>query len=310
MDITTVLTYLKDLLATFMTLLMMMSPAFGGNGAAYTAKEPDKLVTSFVVLSDIHVETNQPKSYNNLKDILYGVKAGEDVDTVIYTGDNVMNGQVLETMFFYSAVRSVMPAENNYVVAGNHDLGNGEGDYSTLRANFIANSEIYLGEKIEKPYYYRVVDGCYMVCLVSEDPTSEDFMMSQEQFDWIKGVFAEAEGAPIFVFNHFPLRYLNGVKDDDAAYNDIDNTELDALFAEYGVKLYVHGHIHDDLDAYNFYTSPKGIKSINLPRCTEITEYEAGDGIVVEVYEGEVVVRGRDFIKGEWIEGLDYTYTY
>ena len=65
MDITTGLTYLKDLLATFMTLLMMMSPAFGGNGSAYTAKDPDKLITSFAVVSDIHVETNNPEAYEN-----------------------------------------------------------------------------------------------------------------------------------------------------------------------------------------------------------------------------------------------------
>ena len=61
------------------------------------------------------------------------------------------------------------------------------------------------------------------------------------------------------------------------------------------------------MGADNFYNS-YGIDCINLPRITEITSYEAGDGIVVEVYEDEIVVRTRDFIKGEWVEDLRYTY--
>lgn len=306
MDITTVLIYLKDLIATILTLLMMLSPAFGGNATSYTAERPDDLIASFAVVSDIHVETNQPKSYNNLKSVLEGIKAGEDIDAVVYTGDNVMNGQELESFFFYTAIRAVMPAKNNFVVPGNHDYGNGAGDYEALRSHYLSNNMLYLGNKLDNDYYYRVVNGCYVICLVSEDPTTGDFMMGSEQFTWLEGVLkkAQAADAPILVFNHFPLRYLDKGTE---AYNEIDKAELGALLVEYGADLFVHGHIHDDLAEDNFYES-YGVKSINLPRVTEITDYEPGDGIVIEVYENEIVVRGRDFIKGEWIEGLRYTY--
>jgi hypothetical protein len=37
-------------------------------------------------------------------------------------------------------------------------------------------------------------------------------------------------------------------------------------------------------------------------------EYPAGIGIVIEVYESKVLVRARNFIEGEWIEDLAYTY--
>ena len=303
MEISTILLYLKDLCATIMTLLMMMSPAFGGSGTAYQAERPDELITSYVVVSDIHVETNNPESYQNLSDILYGIKAGENVDTVIYTGDNVMNGQVLEDIFFYSALRSVKPAENNFVVAGNHDFGNGEGDYAKLRRKYLFNNTFYLGNRLENDYYYRVVDGCYMICLVSEKPETDDFTMSKAQFGWLKGVLEEAKAADarIFVFNHYPLRYL------DNNGTEIYREELGALLTEYGVELFVHGHIHDDLGTDNFYES-YGVRCVNLPRITEITNYKAGDGIVVEVYENEILVRGRDFITGEWIEELQYRY--
>lgn len=299
MDISTVIIFIKQVLATFLTLLMMMSPAFGGNGVPYEAEKPDELITSFVAVSDIHVETNSPDVYNNFYHVLEGIKAGKNHDAVFYLGDNVMNGQLLENFFFYAGVRAIMPAEENFVVAGNHDFGNSYGDYETLRKNYLLNNTFYLGNKLENDYYYRVLNGCYMIVLVSEDPTTQEFKMSEEQFAWLEGVLQEAKAAdaPIFVFNHFPLHYLKGT----------ENNRLAKLLAEYDTALYIHGHIHNDLGTDNF-GQWNGVNTINLPKITEALEYEAGDGIVVEVYENEVLVRGRDFIKGEWIDELVYRY--
>ena len=113
----------------------------------------------------------------------------------------------------------------------------------------------------------------------------------------IKPQFLCYADAPVFVFNHHPLYYLKGVESDALA----------KLLSGYDRLLYIHGHIHDELGADNF-ENQGGVDTINLPRSTEVVDYEPGDGIVVEVYEDEIVVRGRDFIKGEWIDGLRYTY--
>ena len=301
MDITTVLTYLKDLFATFMILLTMWSPAFGNSGAKYEATNPDELITSFVVLSDIHVETNQPTAYNYLYKTLEGVKAGEDVDAVIYTGDSVMNGQTLENILFYSAIKGMKPAENNFVLAGNHDLGNSSGDYYELKDAFTFYNKVILGEDVGKGYYYRVVNGCYIISLVSEEPSTWGLVIGEEQFAWLEGVLKEAQAAdaPIFVFNHFPVNYSGGASD-----------RLAALLTEYDADLFVHGHYHDHpIYAGNFYTW-KGVDSINMTRPTEMNLFEAGEGIVIEVYEDEFIVRVRNFITGEWKEDLVYTYEY
>lgn len=299
MDISTIVTFARDLIATVLTLLMMMSPAFGGNGAGYSAEKTDELITSFAVVSDVHVETNNPESFNNYRDILEGMKGGNDIDATVFLGDNVMNGQVLENLFFYSGLRAVNPAKNNFVVMGNHDIGNGTGNYEEHKQNFIANNKLYLGNDVGEGYYYRVVNGCYMIFLGLEDLTVNTSVMSQKQLDWFAGILDEAKAkeAPIAVFNHHPINYLEGVPSDS----------LINLCKGYDKLIYVHGHIHDDLGEDNFY-NVEGVDCINLPRCTETVDYEAGDGVVVEVYEDEIVVRGRDFIKGEWIDGLRYTY--
>lgn len=299
MDFFTIVTFIKEVLATLLILLNMTAAAPVNPEAVYQAENPDKLIAGFAVISDVHVETNQPESYQNFNDILYGIKAGEDIDAVIYTGDNVMNGQLAEDFFFYSAIRTIKPSENNFVVSGNHDVGNGEGDYDFLRKKFLSNNALYLGNTLKTDYYYKVINGCYIIVLSSEDNSASEFTMTDEQFIWLENTLekAKSEDAPVLVFNHFPLRYLR----------NHSPAKLADLLKEYNCELFIHGHIHDDMGADNFYTS-YGVDCINLPRVTEITNYAAGDGIVIEVYEDEIVVRARDFIEGEWIDGLRYTY--
>ena len=299
MDISTVITYIKELIATVMTLLMMLSPAFTGTAETYSAERPDELITSFAVVSDIHVETNNPNIYTKLKDVLVGVKAGEDIDSVLYTGDNVMNGQVLENAFFYSAVRAVKPAENNFVATGNHDLGNGEGTLDSYRSSFIFNNNYVLGNDIDELYYYKVVNGCYMIFLSSEELCVNDYVIGDEQMEWLKGVLDEAQAAnaPIFVINHHPIYLIR----------DRDYRELAWLLQKYDNLLYLHGHYHSELSTDSFY-SWHNVDCINVPRATEHKDYEAGQGLVIEVYDDEIVVRARNFINNEWMDEFRYTY--
>ena len=299
MNTSTVLTYLKGLFATIMALLMMLSPYFAVDAEPYSAERPDELIASFAVVSDVHVETNNANTINNLNGVLNGIKAGQDIDATVFTGDNVMNGQVLENAFFYTAVKGVLHNGTNYVITGNHDLGNGEGDYSKFRTNFILNNNLFLGNKINELYYYRIVNGCYMIFLSSEDLCVGDYVISDAQMEWLEDALEEAKAAdaPILVFNHHPIYLIR----------DRDYRSLAWLLNKYDNLLYFHGHYHNELDAENFYEW-HGVNCINLPRSTESTEFEPGDGVIVEVYENEILVKGRDFIKGEWIDGLRYSY--
>lgn len=300
MDITSIIVYLKGLIGTVLTFLLMLSPVAPA-GEAFSAENPDKLITSFAVVSDCHVETNNPDSYNAFRGLLEGIKAGEDIKTAVFLGDNVMNGQELENIFFYTALRAVNPAENNIVVMGNHDIGNGEGDYNTLRDAYLGYNHVLTDVRYEKPYYYKVIDGCYFVVLGIEGLAVNETIISEEQLTWLKGVLDEAEAAdaPVFVLNHHPMTYVTG---------DNKNVLADVL-DDYSKVMYFHGHIHSKLETSSFYTQ-NGIPSFNLPRSTEVVDYEPGDGIVVEVYENEIIVRGRNFITAEWLEGMEYSYSF
>ncbi len=299
MNFATVTKFMVRFLSTVLTLIMMMFLGSGDVGVPYEAENPGELITGFAVVSDIHVETNHPEPYDHLKNVLEGIKAADYLDAVVYTGDNVMNGQIAENFFFYSAIKAVMPAKNNFVITGNHDLGNGEGDYNTFRNRFISSNKLILGNDIDELYYYRVVNGCYMIFLSSEDLCVGDYVISDKQMEWLIGVLDEAKeaNAPILVFNHHPIYLIR----------DRDYRELAWLLQKYDNLLYLHGHYHNKLSANSFYDW-HNVDCINVPRATEHADYEAGQGLIVEVYEDELVVRSRNFITGEWLDEFEHRY--
>ena len=288
-----ILTIKKSISLFLAGVMMLLFPA--GTAEQYSAKNEDSLVADFTVLSDTHIEGNNYDTYKTFRRLLNGVKANKNgTDALIFLGDNTMNGQDIESMFFYGTLDRVKPADNIFVVQGNHDVGNGEGDYEQLRDRFLGYNNIFFNAGLTKAYYYRIVKGCYLIFLASESDTVNDAYISDEQIEWLKGVLAEAQesGNPIFVFNHHPIY---AVQD--------DSMKLVRVLQGIDNLLYIFGHTHWAInDTWTIYEE-YGIQSINLPRCID-----DGIGLHIEVYEDEVVVRIRDYYDDLWVDGYEKTY--
>lgn len=277
---------------TFISLLFSHAPI---QEVAYEAHFPDELVMSFALVSDTHVETTDSTSYKNFTKTIRGMKAGKDIDTAVFLGDNVMNGQKIENFYFYTTMEIVAPAENNLVALGNHDVGNGEGDYNELCNRFLQNNSEKLGNVIEKPYYYKIINGVYMIFLASEELTVHECAISNEQMTWLRDLLDEADmaNAPIFVFNHHPIYMMAG----ETWYDLID------LLGFYDNLLYFCGHTHKILND-NSFRIYGNVRTVFLPRASGADGYDAGYGVVVEVYKNEILIKPRNFISGEWMEEL------
>ena len=298
----------RDIILIIGILFSIFSPLTDKSGVPYEAEKPDELVMSMSVVSDVHIEKLNPTSFQYFYDILKNIKAGKDIDAVAYLGDNVMTAHFLENVFFYNAVKQVNPSDNQFVITGNHDLGNGAVSYSASYNDFIANNKLYLGNNIDKTYYYKIVNGCYVIALASEDEAAQGFHMSDAQIEWMKGILEEAKAAnaPIIVLCHFPIYEIAG---EDSNGNPRDYRDLAWILNKYDKVLYLYGHRHNELKPNNF-QNWHGVNIINLPRVTEYFDYEPGDGVVIEVYNDHFLVKGRDFVKGEWVDGLEYTYNF
>lgn len=268
----------------------------------YEAKNPDELKTSFSVVSDIHIEGNKYPTFEKYADILKSVRNSKDNDTLVFLGDNTMNGQNIESIFFYSALNFARPADNLIIAPGNHDYGNGNGGYEELEERFIRYAN-YAGCDIDDNYYYKVIDGYYFIVLSTESDTVNGIDISDEQLEWLRDVLDEAtkENKPVFIFTHHPADYIeNG--NADRITSIVDDYENTFIFS---------GHTHWPISGHSV-TDMNGITAVNLPRATEDYEGEYGSGIgaVVEVYENEVLIRFRDFDDYKWIEGYEFSFEY
>ena len=295
-----VLNFAKHVIATVLTLILLPITFMMPPTDSYEAKNPDELITSFTVLSDIHIEGNNYQTFKEFSEILKEVHNSEDNDSLVFLGDNTMNCQDIESIFFYGALKAAKPADNLVIIPGNHDFGNGTGDYEMYRDRFLKYAN-FAGADIDNTYYYKVINGCYFIVLSTESDTVNDMNISDAQLQWLKGVLDEAAKTdrPIFVFNHHPINYIqNG-----------EYTRLSDVIDDYDNLLYFCGHTHAPLSSSSV-SVVNGVQQINIPKSTEhATEgYECGIGAVVEVYEDEVILRFRDFDDGEWIEGYEYNF--
>lgn len=288
------------------SLAMLLTVVFAGGGAAYDVKDPEKCVLNFTVFSDCHVEGNNTARYKVFAKAMQDVKRNQSGnDAVVFLGDSTMNGQHIENMLFHGTVHALLRRENVLTVIGNHDVGNGQGDYAKLQNRWYDYTAAFFDRKLTTPYYYEVVDGCCFIFLAQELQRVYEMPMSDAQFEWLEGVLGKAaeSGRPAFVFAHFPTDYASDL---DLAPTDRLINMLAEYNREHDLFCFV-GHTHMPLHLFWSFQDYEGYPETYLPCLTRLggesdhkTLDDTGVGLVVEVYENEVVLRGRDFYRSQW----------
>lgn len=144
----------------------------------------------FTVISDVHLEGNNGNTFKTFGKILNDVKYNLKSDTIVFLGDNTMNGQEIENLLFYGFISMIQPTDRIYTVMGNHDSGNGEGQYEVCSQRFWSYYDDFMNENVTgKPYYYREVNGYGFVFLGSEQDNVNTSFVSQEQLNWLDEIF-------------------------------------------------------------------------------------------------------------------------
>ena len=289
------------------TAVLFVLPFAGkSSGEPYDVKDPAACVLNFSILSDSHIEGNNFPRYKVFNHALQNVKQNQSGnDAIVFLGDNTMNGNLGESILFHGTAALLLKNETVLPVMGNHDIGNGQGDYKKLENRWYDYTKAFFGKDLSTPYYYEVIDGYYFIVLGTEAQTVHEMRMSQAQFRFLEDALAKAaqSGKPAFVFAHFPMDYAT-----DETGEETDR--LTNLLAEYNKTndLFVFvGHTHMPLYLFWSFHTDDGFPETYLPRLTELggeNDHEllddTGTGLEVELYENEIVLRGRDFYRGEW----------
>ena len=270
---------------------------------AFDVKDPDTCVMNLTVFSDVHVEGNNYPRYKVFANCLRNAKQNKSgSDAFLFLGDNTMNGQNIENMMFHGTVRQFLRGENVIAIPGNHDFGNGEGDFEKIRQRFYDYSEAFFGRKLTEPYFCEVVNGFYFIVLANEVKEVDSMHMSDAQFEWLERTLDEAaqSGLPTFVLAHYHPRMAVPINP-DSSYS------LVRILADYNRRhdvFFLCGHLHMSPCASSFH-SWSGFPEAYLPCLTLQDENgenfeETGFGEVVEIYPDRVVFRMRNFYTGEW----------
>ena len=293
------------MIAVIISMVMLLSVGLS-TGAGYDVKDPAQCKLNFSVLSDSHIEGNNPTRYKVFAKALQDVeKNNSGNDAIVFLGDNTMNCQHIENMLFHGTASILLKNETILPVMGNHDIGNGEGDYAKLQDRWYTYTEAFFGRHLEHPYYYEVIDGFYFIVLGMEAQEVYEMMMTEAQFTWLQGVLDEAaeSGKPVFVFSHYPT---DDVVDEEGNYSDRLVNMLAEFNQTHDLFCFV-GHTHMPLYLFWSFHNYDGYPETYLPRLTSLSGEndnepydETGIGLEVEIYENEVVLRGRDFYRGEW----------
>lgn len=298
---------IKKVLAVMITLIMFIGVKPNGK-EAHTVLNEDTCKLCISVLSDVHIETNNLARYNSyatmLKDCANN-SFGNDV--ALFLGDNTMNGQLLENLLFYGAQEVTHVSDNIITCCGNHDVGNGEGNYDSLISQFIGmNNEFFDAGIGDTPWYYRVIDGYYFIVLCPEDLCVYEMPISDAQYKFLDETLAmaTAEGKPAFVVCHYPVSEVG----------DDWGERVEEILGKYKNVFWISGHTHMPVIKGWTFDNSWGYNEVNLPRCTELSGdddkiYEGtGYGVQLEVYEDEVVGRVRNYYTGEWEDYYEFHF--
>jgi hypothetical protein len=297
--------YLFKALGFLLGLTLFVAPPPGR--ATIAPVDKDSLRLQFSVISDVHTQSlllPQLRGFAKALRDMGGAQAPQDA--LVLLGDNTNNGLAVQYLAFYGVLSHYNKAGRTLAAMGNHDVSSSI--YTTAQTTamhsffYQAYTGAYAGEEAgpAKPWHWERINGYDLIILGDELPEPYTAaVITQAQLDWLEErLDAAQEGKPVFVFLHQRLNHVGewgAIGDPSQALQD--------LFESHGNVFVFNGHMHDSLEEVNV-TQAGGVTYVNTPSLLQ--QLPRGVGWQVEAYDGQVALRARNFIQGEWLEDYDY----
>ncbi|MCZ8519006.1 MULTISPECIES: metallophosphoesterase family protein [Paenibacillus] len=288
---------------------------------------PSQPLLSLFLLSDLHLSAVDPSMADKLHLALQDITGFDSkVDAIILGGDLTDFGRTIE----YEQLRKVLGSYKLppvYGNMGNHDYYDvwltPEGAFSTetvpngktdamARARF---QQFFGGQP--KPHRDVWIGGNHLILLsqeayVQERPdVGEGAWYSDEQLAWFEEVMkTHTYSQPAFVFIHQPLPDPGM---DGGTHRLIRAKRFREILAPYPNVFVFSGHTHRNFigeDHYNrqntfhWFTNASVGKTRAKPGGAPGSQVQ---GMHVQLFSDQVVVRGREFTNRSWIDGASWT---
>ena len=267
---------------------------------------------SFGALSDIHLQYDTAQA--DFQRALTYLNETEDVDFTCIAGDLTSSGSDYDLAQYKQYVDTYSADTPVYAVSGNHENYRG--------ADLPDVIEQYTGH----PLYYSFEHGDDVFIMLGIKGDSSGNLFTTAELQWFYETLEANRNKRCFVFHH--VRPQDGCGNAFGIYNyDIwggtEQTVFESLMRHYKNAHQFHGHSH--LKFYLQYGSDIAnidhifggwsihIPSLSVPRdgdpsgaSSRKEVYADSEGYVVDVYENGIHLRGRDFVKGEFLPIASY----
>lgn len=269
---------------------------------------------TFQVITDTHVTEDPNHVYNrHFEQALKDIAANDPASAgIMHAGDVTDHGFPQE----YEEFRRIRDLHKDglppmYLATGNHDVALGV--WESRLGNFLEAT------KMPAAYHDHWVGGYHFIFLGTEKGLELFCHLSEEQLEWLDAKLGEdaSPGKPVFVFLHQPLMNTTaGSMESQKWYGVTQDAELKAVLSKHRQAILFTGHGHWELEAErNYYDGGDRLPamfnaaSVAYLWTDEDKRKEGSQGYYVEVYEDRVLVRGRDFAKGAWVESARFEVT-
>lgn len=267
---------------------------------------------SFGALSDIHLQYDTAQT--DFQRALVFLNETEDVAFTCIAGDLTANGTTTELAQYKEYIDTYSADTPVYAITGNHECWGG------------LNLASVISTYTEQPLYYSFTHGGDVFIMLGLKGDTEGGLFTTAELQWLYETLETNRNKRCFVFHH--VRPQDGCGNTYGIYNyDIwGGTEaavFESLMTHYKNAHQFHGHSH--LKFYLQYGSDTAnidrlfggwsihIPSLAVPRDGDASGassrkevYADSEGYVVDVYENGIHLRGRDFVKGEFLPIASY----
>ena len=266
----------------------------------------------FLAIADIHLPYETAK--DDYRRALQYANADTKIAFTIIAGDLTKDGTAEELSEYATETQTYSPSKPVRAIPGNHDTRN------YIPAN--GNISTYTGD----PLYYSFEYGGVVFLMVGIKGEGEGILFTKAELQWLYEQLEANRNKRCVVVTH--VRPQDGCGNALGIYTfDIwggtEATVFESLMRHYPNVVLMHGHSHIKFYMQTFEDDANidkafgcwsvHIPSLAAPRDTNgavnpgyVNVYAESEGYVVDVYENGIHLRGRDFVKGEFLPIASY----
>lgn len=289
----------------------------GLQGLALPTTQPKQY--GFMCLADCHIK-GADDTLDATVDFVRAMKYAEadsGIDFTTICGDVVdtYNAWLIEER--YPQLRNANTTKPVYAVSGNHESGN----------LTVPLSDAHVQAGFGHPLFYSFARGNDVFIMLGQSGWAQAPVFADGELQFLYDTLETNRNKRCFVFYHnlncvegdsgqpFPTFYTSGPL---YANGDVSPVQWEcflSLLRHYKNAIWFHGHSHSmfhlqEMCATNTYSEECGYKSVHIPSLAYPTDcvngvrtsmHDESQGYVVDVYPDGIHLRGRDFVKGEFL---------